>query len=135
MRTLVNLLIVLVMIFVGWKLIEYWGAVSKEKEAKEQPLEMARIDPHQLPGLPHQLEPPLQEAYKKGARGLKDWLEKCKPSAQVKDPRLAWIELDYVVLLSRENPLAAKRIFAEVKKRVPPESPVYPRIKELEKTL
>ena len=41
--------------------------------------------------------------------------------------------MDYVLMVSRDNPVEAKRVFAEVKKRVPPESPVYPRLKDLEK--
>ncbi len=51
-----------------------------------------------------------------------------------KDPRLAWIELDYVQLVAPKNPGEAKRVFADVKQRTPPESPVYKRVKELEKT-
>jgi len=92
------------------------------------------LDPRSLPGVPSQAEPALQEAYNKGTQGLKEWLDSAKRSPLVKDPRLAWIELDYMVRVARENPVEAKRIFAEVKKRVPPDSPVYRRIKELEKT-
>ena len=134
MKVLISILIVLVVVFVGWKLFDYWDDVSKEREAKERAAEPAQIDPHSLPGLPYQMEESLRQAQKDGARGLKNWLEKYKGYPQVKDPRLAWIELDYVVLLSRENPIEAKKMFAEVKKRVPPDSPVYPRIRELEKT-
>ena len=51
----------------------------------------------------------------------------------VQDPRKAWIELDYCVLVSREDLSEARRVFAEVKKRTPPSSPVWPRVKDLEK--
>ena len=64
---------------------------------------------------------------------LGDWLEKAKRSPQIKDPRLAWIELDYVLKVSASNPAEAKRVFIEVKQRIPTDSPVYPRIKSLEK--
>ena len=108
--------------------------MDTEREAREQARRPPPVVPERLEGLPSQLEPSLQEAQKKGAAGLKAWLDQYKRSPLVKDPRLAWIELDYVVGIAAENPLAAKRVFSEVKKRTPPESPVYPRIKELEKT-
>jgi hypothetical protein len=52
----------------------------------------------------------------------------------VKDPRLAWIELDYVVMLSPSDPVEAKKLFAQIKKRTPADSPIMPRIRSLEKT-
>ncbi len=134
MKTLIGILIVLAVIFFGWKVYDYWVGVDTEREAREQARRPPTVVPERLEGLPSQLEPSLQEAQKKGAPGLKAWLDQYKRSPLVKDPRLAWIELDYVVGIAAENPLAAKRVFSEVKKRTPPESPVYPRIKELEKT-
>ena len=134
MKPLIAILIIVAALFLGWKLLEYWDEVGREREAKEQAAN-TQIDPKTLPGLPYQLEGPLEEAQKKGAAGLKEWLDKAKRSPQIKDPRLAWIELDYVVLISRENPVEAKRVFAEVKQRTPSNSPVYKRVKALEKTL
>jgi hypothetical protein len=52
----------------------------------------------------------------------------------VQDPRKAWIELDYCIAVAREDPAEAKRAFASVKNRTPQSSPVWPRIKQLEKT-
>lgn len=134
MKILIVILLVVGAFFGGWKMLEYWDDVAKEREAKEAAAG-TQLDPKRLSGLPYQLEPPLEEAYKKKAAGLKEWLDKAKRAPQITDPRLAWIELDYVVLISPENPVEAKRVFADVKKRVPPNSPVYPRIKALEKTL
>jgi hypothetical protein len=37
-------------------------------------------------------------------------------------------------MISVKDPVEAKKIFAEVKKRTPPDSPIYPRIKLLSKT-
>ena len=54
--------------------------------------------------------------------------------SKVQDPRKAWIQLDYVLLITRDNIGEAKRIFAEVKARTPKNSPVWPRIQQLEKT-
>jgi hypothetical protein len=52
----------------------------------------------------------------------------------VRDPRLAEIELNYVVLVSRTNPSEAKQVFQAVKKRTPKTSPLYDRIKRLDAT-
>lgn len=90
------------------------------------------VNADQLPGLPPKLEPSLQIALKQGARGLRIWLKNYR--GYVQDPRLAWIELDYAVLVAQKDPAEAKRVFAEVKSRVAPGSPVYGRIKQLEKT-
>ncbi len=84
----------------------------------------------QLPGLPSTFEASLQAAQRDGAAGLRNWLKKYR--AYVRDPRLAAIELDYVVQVMREDPKEAKRVFQSVKNRVPPSSPVYERVKKLE---
>jgi len=133
MKVLIAILLIVGAIIGGWKLLEYWDDVEKDREAKQQAANV-QIEPKSLPGLPYQLEGPLEEAYKKGAPGLKEWLEKAKRSPQIQDPRLAWIELDYVVQVSRSNPAEAKRVFADVKQRTPANSPIYRRIKALEKT-
>jgi hypothetical protein len=82
--------------------------------------------------LPASLETSLSAAQKQGAAGLRDWLNSYR--IYVKDPRLAAIELDYVLLISHQDPAEAKRIFQEVKARTSPTSPVYDRVKKLEKT-
>ena len=74
----------------------------------------------------------LRTAEAQGASGLKNWLKAY--GHLVKDPRKAWIELDYCLMITRSDPAEAKRIFAEVKQRTPPSSPVWPRINEMEKT-
>jgi hypothetical protein len=85
-----------------------------------------------LPGLPSTFEASLQKAQSQGAAAMKEWLRLYR--AYASDPRLAWIELDYVILLSREDPGEARRVFQSVKSRVSHTSPVYERVKKLEKT-
>ena len=94
----------------------------------------AAVDPESLPGLPYQLAPKVAERQKAGPVAFKAFIDQCKQLPGVKDPRLAWMELDYVVMISGSDPVEAKKIFWEVKKRTPENSPVYPRIKSLEKT-
>ena len=82
--------------------------------------------------MPQQWEPVLKAAEAKGAAGIKNFLKQYGPS--IHDPRKAWIELDYCLLISRENPAEAKRLYAAVKDRTPESSPVWPRIKKLQNT-
>lgn len=134
MKALTSILIIVVVGVMTWNLWNYWEEVRRERTAREKAAAGRGVVPEHLPGIPGQLEASLQQAQKEGASGLKKWLQAYKRSPLVKDPRLAWIELDYVVAVSREDPLEAKKVFAEIKKRTPPDSPVYPRIKALEKT-
>lgn len=133
MTKLIAAAIVIVCLYVGWELFLYWDKVKNEQEVEEkQAAAAANIIPESLPGLPQPLEQGLQAAQKLGAEGLGNFLKVYGQSIQ--DPRKAWIELDYCLLLSRENPAEARRIFATVKARTPKTSPVWPRIQKLEKT-
>lgn len=114
--------------FGGWKIWEYW----KTKEAEEMRQNNPEVSPKQLPGMPSQLEDSLAKAQAGGAKSLKAWLDGYGKSIQ--DPRLASIQLDYVLLVAREDPVEARGVFAEVKKRTPASSPVYARVKQLEPT-
>ncbi len=136
MTKLISILIVLVVLFIGWHLFQYWQSVEKEEENKRKQEQTTEIDPARLPGIPEQasykLEDSLRAAYKQGASGLRAWLKAYGPSVQ--DPRKAWIELDYCEFLSREDIPEAKRIFAEVKNRTPKASPIWKRIEQMQKT-
>ena len=114
----------------GWKLYEQYDAgINKPKE---EPQTSTQITGTQLPGLAPSLESILASSQQQGATGLRNFLKQYGKG--IRDPRLAWIELDYAVLVMREDPAEAKKIFARVKKRTPISSLVYPRIKQLEKT-
>lgn len=130
MKALISILILLGAIWAGVKLFHRWEGV--EGEGKAAPQKAARVTAAQLAGLPPKLEASLQQAQQAGARDLKNWLNVHRP--EVQDPRLAWIELDYVVLMALENPVEAKKVFAEIRERIGPDSPVYQRVKDLEKT-
>lgn len=83
-----------------------------------------------LPGLPPALETSLAQAQQQGAEELGKWLKAW--AKQVQDPRLGWIELDYVVLLNLKDHKAARERFHQVKARTAPGSPVYDRILKLD---
>ena len=133
MKVLISIVIVLAVVFTGYKLVVYWDEVENEKERNQQQAN-AQVRPEQLDGLPRQYEKSLQDAKSKGVSPFRDWIEQAKQAGLVKDPRLAWIELDYVLMAVLENPVEARKVFNAVKARVPENSPVYPRVKSLEKT-
>jgi hypothetical protein len=131
MKIAIGILILAVVGFGGFKLWEYWDQTEQNKVVANP---AANIQAESLQGLPPPLEPQLKEAQDKGPEAFKEFIENIKKSPLVKDPRLAWIELDYVVMVAGKNPAEAKRVFRKVKERVPADSPVYPRIQSLQKT-
>jgi hypothetical protein len=130
MRFVLGLIIVIGLSIGGWQLNQYWGKY-KEKEPERAPA-TAYVSGEQLPGLPPDLELPLARARQEGAEALQEFL--VAHGNAISDPRLAWIQLDYVVLLAQNSPGEARHEFAKIKSRVPPDSPVYSRVKQLEKT-
>lgn len=133
MTKLITILIVVAALWGGWQLFLYWDKVKTEDEAaakKKAQTEIVSGD--QLPGMPSSLESSYQAAKNQGATAVRNWLK--YNGRNVQDPRKAWIELDYCGMVFREDPSEAKRVFASVKERTPQSSPVWPRIKQLEKT-
>lgn len=131
MTKLITAGIIIIALYVAWHIFAYWEQVRDEKEAQVAASNVV-VQEQALSGMPYQLENTLQAAKRAGVNTFRQWLDAYGPMVQ--DPRKAWIELDYCVMLSRDNPKEAKRIFAEVKARTKPDSPVYPRIKQLEST-
>ena len=132
MTKLIAALIIVAVLYGGWELFLYWEKVKNEEETKQKQDAATMVNGDQLPGMSYKLEPSLQAARKQGAAGLRNWLKTYNQS--VEDPRKAWIELDYCVAVAREDPAEAKRVFAAVKERIGPSSPVWPRMKQLERT-
>ncbi len=132
MTKLIAILIVLIVLFGAWKISQYYENVKNEREQAEAQAAPPTITEGQLSGLPQTLEASLQAARQQGATGLTNWLKTY--GSMVQDPRRAWIELDYCVMIARNNPAEARKIFAAVKERTPPTSPIWPRIKQLQQT-
>ena len=124
-------------IMVGLGMLFWQVLQDRDKHQSPQPVAAAPAVPavssgEQLPGLPPQLEPALGEAEQRGAAGLRDFL--AVNGQRVSDPRRAWIELDYVLMVTESDPAEARKAFARVKQRLTPSSPVYSRMQQLEKT-
>jgi hypothetical protein len=133
MKALIGILIVLVVGIGGYKLFEHWEAVKERRVLDEKAARGADINPENLPGLPWQLSQKLRDAQQAGPASVKNFIDYCKRVSEVKDPRLAWIELDYVVMITSTDPVEAKKIFHAVKQRTPEDSPIQPRLKAMAK--
>lgn len=132
-KTIIIIAIVIAVAAGGYQLFEYWERVDDEKDTQQKNAASSVVNPDSLPGLPNGYDVSLRAVQQQGsAAALGNWLKSYGPAVQ--DPRKAWIQLDYVLLITRENPQEAKRIFNEVKDRTPPSSPVWPRMHELEKS-
>jgi len=132
MTKIITAIIIIAALYGGWHLFLYWESVKNEEVVQKKELAQAAIAGDSLPGMPSQLEPSLQAVRQQGATAMGLWLKNY--GASIQDPRKAWIELDYVLLLSRENPVEAKRLFQSVRERIPENSPVRKRVTELEGT-
>ena len=134
MKALIAILIIVAFVLGVKSLLNYYGDVDKASGgAKQTQTAPTQLRGEDLPGMENaNFENSYQEAAKKGPGAVKEWLGLYRK--YVKDPRLAWIELDYVVAVSQQNPKEAKEVFQAVKSRVAPSSPVYERVKKLEKT-
>ena len=134
MKVLISILIIFGVIFGVWKGYDYWDRVNTEKEQSERKASGADIVPNDLPGMPYQIAERYRDASQKGSAAMKAFLDAFAKAPSFQDPRKAWIELDYIVAITSSDPIEAKKRFAAVKERVSPNSPIYFRIRALEKT-
>jgi len=132
MTKIISIFIVVLVLFGGWHLFLYWEKVKNQEETAKKDAAAAVVLGDQLQGMPPGLDQSLVAAQRGGATGLRNWLKAY--GAKVQDPRKAWIELDYVQAVYRDDPAEARKVFHQVKDRVPATSPVYQRIKQLEPT-
>jgi hypothetical protein len=132
MTKLIAAAIIIVVLWGGWHLFLYWESVRDAEEIARKEAVSSQIIPEHLPGMPQQLESSLKAAQRRGPAAMREWFKNY--GRLIEDPRRAWIELDYCGMIFRENPAEARRVFAEVRDRTPPSSPVWPRIKALEQS-
>ena len=129
---LIGVLMILLVGWIGYKVFLYYKDVQQQRWHEKEQVSGKGVDPTALTGLPSPLEEPLSRAQAQGAAALKKWLDTY--GSQIQDPRKAWIELDYCTLVARDNPQEARAAYAGVKSRLKENSPVYPRMKQLEKS-
>jgi hypothetical protein len=135
MNKLITILLIAGGLWGIWALRNYYLEKQSENPnmnySAEEGAKTPGIIPQQLQGMHYSLEMPLQKAMQGGAPSLKKFLDQYRPV--IKDPRLAWIELDYVAMVALKDPAEARALFADVKKRTPTNSVIYPRIEKLAK--
>jgi hypothetical protein len=129
MKALITIVLIVGIYLFGRSIFDQYKAKQQKEEAAAK---TANGPADGLQGMSSSLEPSLQAAQAQGAPALRNWLERY--GSQIQDPKLAAIQLDYVVLVSRSNPAEAKRIFQAVKQRVPKGSPLYDRVRKLDAT-
>jgi len=135
MKALIAIFFALVGVYLFMELVGFYnrtagpdgGAIPHTSPSEATP---PAITGESLPGLPPYLETSLSQAQQQGVEELGKWLKSW--SKQVQDPRLAWIELDYIVLLNLKDHKAARERFLQVKARTAPGSPVFERIQKLD---
>lgn len=132
MSKIIGAFVIILFIVAGWKLVGYYNQVAEEERSQKKVEQGANIKPEQLDGMPYQLDLSWQAATKNGSAAMREWLKLYGP--QINDPRKAWIEMDYCVAAMREDPIDAKRVFQTVKERTSTNSPVFPRVRQLERT-
>jgi hypothetical protein len=132
MTKLISIFVIVLVLFAGWRVYKYYQQVEDETQKTGQTPTTTEVRPEDLPGLPNELYSSYQKAQQGGATGLRNWLNAY--GAKVKDPRKAWIEIDYSLAIFRDDPNEARRVFNGVKQRTETNSPVYPRVRQLEKT-
>ena len=133
MKIVIGLVVIIAVLVGAFKIWEYWDKVSHDRDIAEQEAQAKlNISPDSLPGMPEDLRESYNIVKNNGPQALGKWLKSV--GSRVDDPRRASIELDYVVGIASSDPQEAKRVFADVKGRIPETSPIYPRVKSLEKT-
>ena len=128
---LIAAVVIIAVLYGGWNLFLYWEKVRDEKESIRKEA-AATVSGDTLQGLPYGLDQSLRNAESQGPAALKARLKDY--GHLVQDPRKAWIELDYCVMVARNDPAEAKRVFAAVRERTGPTSPVWNRVKQLAPT-
>ncbi len=133
MKILIAIFIIMVAVYLFMKVAGvYDRSVNPSARVQESAADTpgtAAMTGESLPGLPAYLETSLVQAQQGGVEALGKWLKEW--GKHVQDPRLAWIELDYVVLLNLRSHREAREHFQQVAARVGPGSPVAERVRKL----
>ena len=130
-----KLLLVLLVVTVGYGVYRISFVYEKadvEERTRARESASAPASETLLPPLSPQAEASLATATASGAAGLRAWLE--ANARFTPEPRLSAIQLDYAQVLIRSNPAEARRIYAAVKSRLGPDSPLAARVSKLSRT-
>lgn len=128
MRQVLTILLIGAAIWAGLKFFRF---AQSEVSRHEQADSARRYAPGKLPGLPMELEDSLAAARREGVAAFRRWLAEHR--AEIREPRLTEIELDFVVLTGGNNPAEARRVLDRIKPRIKPDHPQYRRFQQLDR--
>lgn len=131
MRQFLTVVLVIGGLWLGFRFFNYARTTIRDSE-KPTRVNVNAPAPGKLPGMPAHMEAGFDQARSEGASGLAAWLARNR--FQVSDPRLAEIELDYVVLVGPADRAEAKQALASIGRRIKPDSPVYEKYARLRST-
>jgi hypothetical protein len=135
LRFLITVAIIGALWYVGDAINDKFKEIKKQNGAETAPQTPAPAPASAdagLTGMPDRLAPSLQAAQGQGPAAMKKWLDANRRFLQ--DPKLGDVELDYAVMLSRQNFGAARDIYRQVKSRTPANSPLQSKLKRLAAT-
>ncbi len=119
-KFLIGLVVVVGLSLGAWQIFQYWNKY-KTTDAPTAAYAPSQVSGDSLAGMPPNLEQIYQASRQRGVAGLRDFLTIYGKS--ISDPRLAWIQLDYAVLVAQNDPDEARRVYNLVKTRTQPDSP------------
>ncbi len=127
MRQFLTVVVVMVVLWAGWRFVDFARHEVRQNEERDT---SGRYAPGKLPGLPVELEAGLATAQSAGADALGRWLGQHR--AEIAEPRLTEIELDYVVLAGRTSTAEARRVLNGIKPRIQPNHALFKRFQQLD---
>ena len=134
MKILITILVILGIGVGAYKLFDYWDTTNQDQAVTKAAADGSDIIETELPGMPFTLEQKYGQLKAKGASGLKEFLDAYGKAPKFQDPRKAWVELDYAVMIAGSDPVEAKKIYADVKSRIKTNAPIYRRIRAMQNT-
>lgn len=116
MKGFISILIIGGLLYGVWKIWEVYDQKTSNQVTVQENVRR-RADGTRLPGMDPGLENAYSDAMQGGVLSLKAFLQNYRNTSYLTDPRLAWIEIDYALLLRYKDPLEANRVFQTVKAR------------------
>lgn len=141
MKALIPIFITLVVVYGFSHLVGFYDRTAKPQSESAQSQEWQAVPQSaavadnsaatgaSLPGLPAYLGTSLTQAQQAGVEAFGNWIKTWQK--QIQDPCLAWIGLDYVILLNLEDYRGARERFHLVKASVGPDNVVFDLIAKL----
>lgn len=128
MRQFLTVVLVIAAIWAGLRFMNF---AKSEVRKNEQADTSQRYAPGRLPGLPAELEAPLATAQGEGVAAFRRWLNTHR--AEIGEPRLTEIELDFVVLTGRTDAGEARAVLDRLQRRIKSDHPQYKRFQQLDR--